>query len=95
MSDVTKLEFLKSKAQNFRTMLNSYSPDADVQKLMSGFNEALLLPTITNYLLPLKQSGKLNEISGQVMGHLSVPEAESDAVRAKIIRYFECFCEAI
>lgn len=95
MSEITKLEFLKSKAANFRTLLNSYSPDSDAVKLMSGFNELLLVPTIQNYLVPLKKSGKLDEISRQVMDHLTVPESDKEAVRSKIVRYFQCFCETV
>ena len=83
MSTTTKHEFLKQKAQNVRTLLNSYSPDPEVQTMLSGFNEMLLIPTITTVLIPLKKSGKLEATADQVMTKLKVPEDEKASVQTK------------
>jgi len=93
MSVTSKHEFLKQKAQNFRTLLNSYNPDPEVQSMLSGFNEMMLLPTISTVLIPLKKSGKLEVTADQVMTKLKVPEGEKATVRSKILRYFELFIE--
>ena len=93
MSSISKHEFLKQKAQNFRTLLLSYEPDAEVQNMLSGFNEMMLMPTIHTVLLPLKASGKLEATVAQVMTKLKVPDAEKATVQSKILRYFELFIE--
>ena len=93
MSNVSKLDFLKSKAQNFRALLNSYNPEPEIQNMLTGFNELMLVPTINTVLIPLKNAGKLEQTADQVMSKLKIPEAERATVRTKLIRYFELFIE--
>ena len=93
MSNASKHEFLKAKALNFRTLLQSYSPEPEVVSMLSGFNEIMLLPTIQTVLIPLKNANKLEITADQVMSKLRVPDNEKTEVRTKILRYFALFIE--
>ena len=91
---ISKNAFLTEKAINFRTWIQSYSPDAEAQLLMSSFSEHLLLPTILLHLVPLSKSGQLDTTADQVLNILTnVPEDEKDQVKQKMIRYFQMFIE--
>lgn len=84
---------LQEKAANFRAFIETFSPDETAQKLITTFNPTLLIPTIHMALLPYQQKNKLDEIAVTILSHLTIPEAEKQAVKDKIKRYLECFCD--
>ena len=84
---------LNEKAANFRAFIESFTPDESAQKLISTFNPTLLIPTIHMALLPIKQQGKLDTTAITILSHITVPEADKQAVKDKIRRYLECFCD--
>ena len=91
---ISKNAFLTEKANNFRTWIQSFSPDAEAQLLMSSFSEHLLLPTILLHLVPLSKSGQLETTADQVLNKLTnVPEDEKVQVKEKLIRYFQMSVE--
>jgi len=89
----TAHSLLQEKAANFRAFIETFTPDETAQKLIASFNPTLLIPTIHMALLPLKQNNKLDETATTILSHLTVPEAEKQAVKDKIKRYLECFCD--
>jgi hypothetical protein len=94
MATKTVLQLLQEKAHNFRTLLESHSPDADVRKMITGFNENMLVLTIQVSLIPLQKAGKLPETAAQILDKLTaVPEDQKQALKDKLRRYLECFCE--
>ena len=85
-------EFVKEKARNMREWLK---PWVSVE-LQSLYDESKIVGLIVAGLLPLYSTGKLDEAVNELMSKLEgVSESEKDAVRAKVLRYFTCFCEAL
>ena len=93
MATQSKTEFLAEKAKNLRTLLAGFAPDAEASKWMSAFDEKLLLPTILLYLVPLHKAGKLEATAMEVLKHLTIPEDRVPDIRARMIKYFQCFVE--
>lgn len=84
---------LQEKAANFRAFIETYTPDETAQKLITTFNPTLIIPTIHMALLPIKKNDKMDETAITILSHLTVPEADKQAVKDKIKRYLECFCD--
>ena len=89
----TSYQLLQEKAVNFRTYIEQFSPNEEAQKVIKSFNPQLLVPTIHLSLLPLKQAEKLADTASAILDRLKVPDDQKEAVRDKIRRYLECFCE--
>ena len=98
MSDETqtKQAFLLAKAHNFRDYVLQYKPNAALLQRLQGFQEALLLPTIATIVVPLVQAGMAKNAVTDFMTNLDgVPEAQRDAVAAKLERYLRMFSEVL
>jgi hypothetical protein len=62
--------------------------------MITGFNENMLVLTIQVSLIPLQKAGKLAETAAQILDKLTaVPEDQKQALKDKLRRYLECFCE--
>lgn len=92
MSGKTKQAVLLEKAQNFRTYINDMKPSDVAQSLMSGFNEALLIPSIVTHILPAHRAGTLGQQADLILANLeAIPPGKETEVRTKVLRYLECF----
>lgn len=85
--------FLHSKAENFKKMIQSYQPDDEVQKLISGFKEDSLISTIITYVVPVIASGTLEQTVTEIMSHLTVPAEQQKEVKTKLRLYLVMFNE--
>ena len=88
-----KTEFLKGKAANFRTYIESLQPDDEVRAWLSAFHESMLVPTIHAVLVPMAADGRVKAAVSDLVSKLRVPEGQHDEVRAKIERYLAMFVE--
>lgn len=85
--------FLIQKGKNFREYILKYNPNKEVLEYMEKFNEANLMLSITNLLIPVKLSGASDFVVGELMSRLNIPAQETEEVRGKISRYIEMFVE--
>jgi hypothetical protein len=92
-ADVTVAQFLQEKAANFRRFLEDNSPDEELKKQMTMYQPALLLPTISTFLLPMAAGGLLPQAVNEILSHLS--PSDVDATRSKITRYLEMFVSVV
>ena len=88
-----RFSFLQEKAANFRVFILGQSPDAEVTAQVDGFKPEMLLPTLTGVLLPALQARGKESLVDELLSHLT--PADPVAVRAKILRYFDCFQEVL
>lgn len=88
-----RFTFLAEKAENFRTFLLGQSPDQTVLNQIEGFGPDMLIPTLTTVLLPTIHTLGKEHVLNQLLSHLT--PADPAAVRVKIERYLDCFCEVL
>lgn len=93
--EITKSDFLKEKAKNFRDYVMKYQPTEEVKTYLSGFDESKLEYTILTVLIPMKMVNSEDIYIDDLLGRLTVPEPEVEAVKTKIKRYFHMFCDVI
>jgi hypothetical protein len=93
--EMTKTDFLKEKAKNFRDYIMKYQPTEEVKTYLQGFDESKLEYTILTVLIPMKMVASEEIYIDDLMGRLTIPEAEVGAVKTKILRYFKMFCDVI
>ena len=89
----TVAEFLQEKAANFRRFLEDNNPDEELKKQMAMYQPALLLPTISTFLLPMAAAGMLPQAVDEILAHLS--PADVDAARDKLTRYLDLFTSVL
>ena len=93
---MSKIDFLKAKANNFKVYIVSLQPDPEVILWLSTFSETMLVPTIVTMLLPIKKEGKIGETVATILPKLgAVTEENEGEVSDKIIRYLHMFCEMV
>jgi hypothetical protein len=93
--ETTKSDFLKEKAKNFRDYIMKYQPTEEVKTYLQGFDESKLEYTILTVLIPMKMVASEEIYIDDLMGRLTIPESEVEAVKTKITRYFKMFCDVI
>lgn len=91
----TKSDFLKEKAKNFREFIMKYNPTEEVKTYLNGFDESKLEYTILTVLIPMKMVKSEEIYIDDLMGRITVPTDEVEAVKNKIHRYFTMFCEVL
>lgn len=87
----TKEAFLKEKAHNFRAFLLSYKPNDEVMEFINGFDEGSIVSVVLTKLVPMKALGATEQSVVELMGKLSIPPGEMEAVKTKLLRYIEMF----
>ena len=91
----TRTEFVMSKVRNMHTWLKPWM-SAELQSMWGADGESKVMGLIVTGLLPLYTTGQLDEAVSELMSRLEgAPESALPAMRLKIQRYFECFCEAL
>ena len=90
---LTKDEFLREKAENFKNYIMNYSPNEEVLEFIDKFDSSNLFITITTTLLPLKMMGTSEIMISELINKLNIPLNEIEGVREKIGRYFNFFIE--
>jgi len=88
-----KETFLIQKGKNFREYILKYNPNQEVLEYMEKFNEANLMISITNLLIPVHLSGASDFVVGELMSRLNIPAQEAEEVKSKIRRYIDMFVE--
>ena len=83
------MEFLRSKASNFRTYLQSQPQTPETEALLKTYDEAELEGLIKTHLLPLYMVSQLDRAVEKIV------EAYPEIDAAKVKRYLLCFCECI
>jgi hypothetical protein len=83
------MDFLRTKASNFRAMLSEQPQSEQTAELMKLYNEDDLVPLIRTHLLPLYFTGTLDAAVSKVAEVF--PSVDSDKVK----RYLLCFCECV
>lgn len=84
--------FVLGKVRNMHAWLKPWI----TEDLAAMYDETKVVGLIATGLLPLYGAGKLNDAVEEVMIRLNgVPSSEAGAVRGKVRRYLECFCEAM
>jgi len=84
--------FILGKVRNMHAWLKPWI----TEELAALYDETKMIGLIATGLLPLYASGKLDDAVGEVMTRLQgVSAAEIPAVRVKVRRYLDCFCEAM
>ena len=83
------MDFLHSKASNFRKMLEEQPQTPEAQDILKLYNEAELESLIKTHLLPLYLVNQLDAAVTKVM------EVYPLLDKSKVKRYFSCFCECI
>ena len=92
-SSKSKDEFLKEKAQNFKTFILKYKPNAEVLEFINKFDPSSIQTTTLTVLLPMKSTGSSESAILELMTKLTIPSEEQAAVKDKIQRYLDLFCE--
>ena len=92
----TKYEFIKEKALNFKAFLLKHDPNDEVKEFINKFDEIKLYPTIMTFLVPARALGTSEMMVDELLGKLqNLPDGEREAVKSKIIRYFDMFVELV
>ena len=92
---MTKREFLVAKAHNFRAYLSQYNPHPDIKKYIDNFKEEALIPSLLTLVVPVVKSGTQGGAVDDLMKKLTVPDGDTQAVRAKLIRYLDMFASVV
>ena len=89
---VSRVEFIQQKARNLRDWLRPHLSDADLQQ----YDESRVMDVVATVLLPLHAAGKLDDAVEELFKRLhQVPTDKGQEYKAKIKRYFTCFCESL
>lgn len=81
--------FLRSKASNFRAMLETHAETPTARALLESYNDVELELLIKTHLLPLFFTGTLDVAVQRILAEFP----SLDPVRVK--RYLSCFCECV
>ena len=81
------MDFLRSKASNFRNLLKPTTPEAEA--MLNSYDDKELVPLITTHLLPLFLVGQLDVAVTKVLEHF--PDLDASLTK----RYLSCFCECV
>jgi hypothetical protein len=85
-------EFVVQKAKNMRAMLEPYIKTEEHKTLLSQYNENDVEKLIHTHLAPLYATGTLSLATDTLCKELSI---EDPAIKDKVGRYFQCFCESM
>jgi hypothetical protein len=88
-----QLDFLTEKAENFRAFLLGQTPDQEMAARIEGFRSDQVWVTLTTVFLPAVSTLGKDGVVNEFMAHLS--PTDKAAVRAKILRYVDCFYEVL
>ena len=83
------MDFLRSKASNFREYLKSEPQTQESEALLNSYNEAELETLIKTHLLPLYFLGQLDKAAEKILEVF--PAVDGNRVQ----RYLLCFCECV
>ena len=86
------LDFVKTKANNFRAFLKQHSTNPESDALIATYTEDQLVPLVMTYLMPLYATGQLDVAVKSVVEQF---KNETPEFADKVRRYFECFCESL
>jgi len=92
---ITKIEFLESKALNFKKYIESFNPDSEVKSYIDTFKPELLAQTITTVIVPIVQLGQIEYTIDELMTHLTVPESNKSDVKKKLMSYLQMFNDVL
>ena len=83
------MDFLRSKASNFREYLKSEPQTPESEALLNSYNEAELETLIKTHLLPLYFLGQLDKAAEKILEVFPAVDG------SRVQRYLLCFCECI
>lgn len=86
------LEFVKSKAENMKKMLEPYIITEEHKTLMSQYNPDEIKEIVLKFLSPLYLTKTLSVARDQLCSELKIEDGE---IKNKVGRYLEMFCECI
>jgi hypothetical protein len=89
---VSVREFVIQKAKNMRAMLEPYIKTEEHKTLLSQYKEEEIESLIHTHLAPLYATGTLSMATDVLCKELSITDP---AVKDKVSRYFQCFCESM
>lgn len=92
MEPTSVADFIKAKAANFLTFLESNHPDDNLRGYMLRYQGNSIVPTIIALLLPMAAAGQLPDVADGIAKQLTPDDPA--AAREKIGRYLDCFVEA-
>jgi hypothetical protein len=85
-------DFIIGKARNMRIMLEPFIKTDKHKEIMAKYSENDIEAITLKYLMPLFVTGTLSVAKDTLVTELSI---EDDAIKTKIGRYLECFCESL
>ena len=88
----TVREFVIQKAKNLRVMLQPYIKTEEQKALLTKYNENDVETLTHTHLAPLYITNTLSVATDTLCKEL---EIEDPAVKEKVGRYFQCFCESM
>lgn len=92
---ITKIEFLESKAMNFKKYIESFEPNDTVKQYIDTFKPELLAQTISTVIVPIVQLGQIEYTVDELMTNLTVPESNKPDVKKKLIAYIQMFNDVL
>ena len=88
----TVRHFVRQKALTFKTMLEPFCLTPEQKQFLTKYNENDIESLVKTHLALLYSTGTLSVAQQAIVNNLSI---EDEAIKVKIGRYLECFCECI
>lgn len=92
---VTRIQFLESKATNFKKYVESFNPDETVKTYIESFRPELLSQTITTVVVPIVELGQIEFSVDELLGHLTLPEGSRPEVKKRLTAYIQMFYDVL
>ncbi len=89
---MSKVEFLKQKASNFRRYIVENSKAPETEAFLNQYQEDNVVGLIMTHLLPLQAVGQLELAVNQIC---EACQNEAPEFREKVGRYLQCFIECV